>query len=169
MFETFQNILKSNVNVSLDEKYNKIPHDNNYVKYIDKINNTKNTDLYILQLNNEHINYYIDKFLVNYYEITIIIYYLKYKKIDNKYEILCNYIFEKPRNIEKGIDYGLTDIKPYAYYTDQNYVDNIIKDLAKYELTLIEIIDDILKFLNILKENNVNNVQLDYSNISELF
>ena len=42
-------------------------------------------------------------------------------------------------------------------------------DLNAYELTLIKIIDDILKFLNILKKNNINTIDLDYSNLSELF
>jgi hypothetical protein len=169
IFENFQSILKNNVNISLDEKYNNIPHENNYIKYIDKINNTKNTDIYILQFNNKYINFYIDKFLANYYEIIIIIYYLKYKNINSKYESLYNFIFDTPRNIEKGIDYGLTDVKPFSFYNNEEYINKTIMDLNTYELTLIEIIDDILKFLNILKKNNINTIDLDYSNLSELF
>ena len=106
--------------------------------------------------------------IANYYETIIIINYLKYKKIDNKYKLFCTFIFEKANNIDKGTEYEMSAITPFSYYTEEN-INEAINKLNEYENTLIKIIDDILTFLNILKDNGIQQIPLDYSNLSNLY
>jgi hypothetical protein len=171
-FEIFKNMLSYNNGVDIDKKYNRMQHNNIVLKYIDKINNKPNTDLYTIELKKGQ-NFYIDKFVINYYEITILIYYLKHKNIHRRYKKFCDFIFQKSKNIENdknnNVDYEILDFKPFSYYISDEYVNNAIDQLNKYEATLIEIINDILKFLNILQNNGIQNINLDYSNLDELY